>query len=212
MQTARVVNQPGPSVAACRRRRLAFSVVGAASSAALSAQAAASAEPSLEEITVTGTRIQQDGITAPTPVTVVDAARLQDLGATNIGNLQRELGRIDDSAASLARAVELARRVLAPTDRARLNAEIELGMTSLVQGDSARALALARGVLAIVPEDQPTVLLAEGRFLLARALGRSSAEGREAARQSLAIYRGLGEGLAAEAGLVETWLASAERG
>ena len=77
---------------------LAFSVVGAASSAALAAQAAASTEPSLEEITVTGTRIQQDGITAPTPVTVVDAARLQDLGATNIGNLLNTLPSFRPSA------------------------------------------------------------------------------------------------------------------
>lgn len=45
----------------------------------------------LGEITVSGTRIQQDGITAPTPVTVVDAVRLQDLGATNIGNLLNTL-------------------------------------------------------------------------------------------------------------------------
>jgi len=77
---------------------LAFSVVGAASSTALAAQAAAPAEPSLEEITVTGTRIQQDGITAPTPVTVVDAARLQDLGATNIGNLLNTLPSFRPSA------------------------------------------------------------------------------------------------------------------
>jgi outer membrane receptor protein involved in Fe transport len=77
---------------------LAFTVVGAASSAALAAQASAPAEASLEEITVTGTRIQQDGITAPTPVTVVDAARLQDLGATNIGNLLNTLPSFRPSA------------------------------------------------------------------------------------------------------------------
>jgi outer membrane receptor protein involved in Fe transport len=41
--------------------------------------------PDLEEITVTGSRIVRDGITAPTPVTVVSAERLQNLGATNIG-------------------------------------------------------------------------------------------------------------------------------
>jgi iron complex outermembrane receptor protein len=41
----------------------------------------------LEEITVTGSRIVRDGITAPTPVTVVSSERLQNLGATNIGDV-----------------------------------------------------------------------------------------------------------------------------
>lgn len=77
---------------------LAFAVVGAASSTALAAQAASSNDVALEEITVTGTRIQQDGITAPTPVTVVDASRLQDLGATNIGNLLNALPSFRPSA------------------------------------------------------------------------------------------------------------------
>ncbi|HEY6922490.1 MAG TPA: TonB-dependent receptor, partial [Steroidobacteraceae bacterium] len=39
----------------------------------------------LEEVTVTGSRILRDGMTAPTPVTVVSPARLQDLGTTNVG-------------------------------------------------------------------------------------------------------------------------------
>ncbi|MBK6919965.1 MAG: serine/threonine protein kinase [Deltaproteobacteria bacterium] len=137
--------------------------------------------------------------------------RLVVSATTNVGNLQRELGRLDASAASLTAAVEQARRILQPTDPMRLNAEIELGITSLVQGDSVRALSLARGVLAIVPEDEPTVHLAEARFLLARALGRSSTEGREAARQSLAVYRRLGEGVAGQAALVEAWLEPDDR-
>ncbi len=37
---------------------------------------------SLAEVTVTGSRIVRDGISAPTPVTVVGADRLQNLGAT----------------------------------------------------------------------------------------------------------------------------------
>ena len=41
----------------------------------------------LEEVTVTGTRIASDGTATPTPVTVVSQARLQDLGATNIGGV-----------------------------------------------------------------------------------------------------------------------------
>ena len=45
----------------------------------------------LEEITVTGSRIVRDGITAPTPVTVVSSERLQNLGATNIGDVLNTL-------------------------------------------------------------------------------------------------------------------------
>lgn len=47
--------------------------------------------PGLEEVTVTGTRIAHDGTTTPTPVTVVDAQRIQDLGATNIGQVLNTL-------------------------------------------------------------------------------------------------------------------------
>ena len=39
----------------------------------------------LEEVTVTGSRIVRDGMTAPTPVTVVSPARIEDLGTTNVG-------------------------------------------------------------------------------------------------------------------------------
>ena len=46
---------------------------------------------SLDEITVTGSRIVRDGLTAPTPVTVVSAERLQNLGATNIGDVLNTL-------------------------------------------------------------------------------------------------------------------------
>ena len=46
---------------------------------------------SLEEITITGSRIVRDGVTAPTPVTVVSAERLQNLGATNIGQVLNTL-------------------------------------------------------------------------------------------------------------------------
>ncbi len=140
-----------------------------------------------------------------------DDHRLVVSATTNVGNLQRELGRLDASAASLTAAVELARRILQPTDAMRLNTEVELGLTSLAQGDTAHALAQARGVLAVIPPDEPTVLLAESRFLLARALGPGSTEGREAARQSLAIYRRLGEGVAGQAALVEAWLEPDDR-
>jgi outer membrane receptor protein involved in Fe transport len=46
---------------------------------------------SLQEITVTGSRIVRDGVTAPTPVTVVSAERLSNLGATNIGQVLNTL-------------------------------------------------------------------------------------------------------------------------
>src|SRR5262245_45892362 len=45
----------------------------------------------LEEITVTGSRIVRDGLNAPTPVTVVSADRLENLGATNIGQVLNTL-------------------------------------------------------------------------------------------------------------------------
>jgi outer membrane cobalamin receptor len=63
-------------------------VAGALASRGASAQEATEA---LEEITVTGSRIVRDGITAPTPVTVVSSERLQNLGATNIGQVLNTL-------------------------------------------------------------------------------------------------------------------------
>ena len=45
----------------------------------------------LDEVTVTGTRIVSDGTATPTPVTIVSQARLQDLGATNIGQVLNTL-------------------------------------------------------------------------------------------------------------------------
>jgi outer membrane receptor protein involved in Fe transport len=45
----------------------------------------------LEEVTVTGSRITRDGTTTPTPVTVVSQERLEDLGATNIGQVLNTL-------------------------------------------------------------------------------------------------------------------------
>ena len=45
----------------------------------------------LEEVTVTGSRISRDGTATPTPVTVVSQERLQNLGATNIGQVLNTL-------------------------------------------------------------------------------------------------------------------------
>jgi iron complex outermembrane recepter protein len=59
---------------------------------AFSCSTAQAQEPAaLEEVTVTGSRIVRDGITAPTPVTVVSSERLQNLGATNIGDVLNTL-------------------------------------------------------------------------------------------------------------------------
>lgn len=45
----------------------------------------------LEEVTVTGSRITRDGVSAPTPVTVIGAERLSNLGASNIGQVLNTL-------------------------------------------------------------------------------------------------------------------------
>jgi outer membrane receptor protein involved in Fe transport len=65
-------------------------IFGAGALASHGAAAQENTEP-LEEITVTGSRIVRDGITAPTPVTVVGSERFQNLGATNIGQVLNTL-------------------------------------------------------------------------------------------------------------------------
>ena len=65
-------------------------VAGALTSPSVQAQDRAESD-ALEEVTVTGSRIVRDGITAPTPVTVVSSERLQNLGATNIGQVLNTL-------------------------------------------------------------------------------------------------------------------------
>ncbi|RYZ68603.1 MAG: hypothetical protein EOP08_00115, partial [Proteobacteria bacterium] len=53
---------------------------------ALTSAASFAAQPDdLEELVVTGSRIVRDGVSAPTPVTVVGAERIENLGATSIG-------------------------------------------------------------------------------------------------------------------------------
>src|SRR5688572_16033303 len=61
-------------------------------SATAYAQEAESDAQSLEEITVTGSRIQRaDGFSAPTPVTVLGADRLEARAIPNIGDALNEL-------------------------------------------------------------------------------------------------------------------------
>jgi outer membrane receptor protein involved in Fe transport len=77
-----------------RDRRSPFVVVFCAAGAAFASHAALAAEDDsvpLDEITVTGSRITRDGVTSPTPVTVVNAERLQNLGAPNIGQVLNTL-------------------------------------------------------------------------------------------------------------------------
>ena len=55
------------------------------------ARAADAAEKDSGELVVTGSRIVRDGFTAPTPVTVVGAERIEQRAATNIGDVVNEL-------------------------------------------------------------------------------------------------------------------------
>jgi outer membrane receptor protein involved in Fe transport len=48
-------------------------------------------QQTLEEVTVTGTRIRRDGYTAPTPTTVVDSEYMQNLGLVNIADVVTQI-------------------------------------------------------------------------------------------------------------------------
>ena len=45
----------------------------------------------LEEITVTGTRIRRDGYTAPTPTTIVDSEYMESLGIVNVADMVTQI-------------------------------------------------------------------------------------------------------------------------
>jgi iron complex outermembrane receptor protein len=82
------------SAFAVRRRTETLSTSLLALMCAVTATNVAAQEPvaeELEEITVTGSRIARDGIASPTPVTVIGAQRLADLGSPNIGQLLNTL-------------------------------------------------------------------------------------------------------------------------
>ncbi|MFC4313939.1 TonB-dependent receptor plug domain-containing protein [Steroidobacter flavus] len=57
------------------------------------AQEASTANPgdTLEELTVTGSRIEHSGFQAPTPVSVLDASQVEQRGTTNIANVINEI-------------------------------------------------------------------------------------------------------------------------
>jgi len=64
---------------------------GGMAPALVTAQQSGSGDDGLDEVTISGTRIATDGFSAPTPVSVVGAERLEQRAATNIGDLLNEL-------------------------------------------------------------------------------------------------------------------------
>ena len=49
------------------------------------------ANASLEEITVTGTRIRRDDFSTPTPTTVVDSQYMENLGIVNVADMVTQI-------------------------------------------------------------------------------------------------------------------------
>ena len=66
-------------------------VLSGASFIATAQQPPAASPASLEEITVTGTRIRRDGYNAPTPTTVVDNQYMESLGLVNVADLVTQI-------------------------------------------------------------------------------------------------------------------------
>src|SRR6476660_2967085 len=74
------------------RSRLVHAAVVAALAAPAMAQNADNPAAPVEEVTITGSRITSaSGFTAPTPVSVVNADRIEQRAVTNIGDLLNEL-------------------------------------------------------------------------------------------------------------------------
>src|SRR5262245_37133801 len=81
------------------KRRLVRAALGVA--CVLSGRYAFAGEPAeassmdpgfvVEEVTVTGSRIEQGGFQAPTPVSVVDSALIESRGASNLANVINEM-------------------------------------------------------------------------------------------------------------------------
>jgi outer membrane receptor protein involved in Fe transport len=68
---------------------IAISLTALASAA--QAQQADQTRGSLEEITVTGSRIASSGFQSPQPLTVMDASQIQNLGIVNVGDVLRQM-------------------------------------------------------------------------------------------------------------------------
>lgn len=60
----------------------------------------------IEEVMVTGSRIVRDGVSSPIPITVVDTARVDNLGATNIGHVLNTLPAFRASATPQAANIQ----------------------------------------------------------------------------------------------------------
>jgi iron complex outermembrane recepter protein len=86
------VRHVGPSsIRSVARPTLCLAVAIAVAASASAAAGEATGDDEVAEVVVTGTRLARDGLTAPTPVTVIGAERAQALGATNIGALLNTL-------------------------------------------------------------------------------------------------------------------------
>jgi outer membrane receptor protein involved in Fe transport len=51
----------------------------------------AAQQPGLEEVVITGSRIQRSGFDSPQPLSVIDAEQIEDLGIVNVGDVMRRL-------------------------------------------------------------------------------------------------------------------------
>ncbi len=81
-----------PSVRAFVRAALGVGLLSTSVAGfAQQAQPGAAAEDALESVVVTGSRIVRDGFESPTPVSVMGADRIEERGASNIGDALNEL-------------------------------------------------------------------------------------------------------------------------
>jgi iron complex outermembrane recepter protein len=76
---------------ACLARLSTFALAFAASGVTIAVAQEQEDEEAPDEITVTGTRIQRDGFTTPTPVTVIGRETIDDLGLNNVGDVVKQL-------------------------------------------------------------------------------------------------------------------------
>ncbi|MEM7153986.1 MAG: serine/threonine-protein kinase [Myxococcota bacterium] len=126
--------------------------------------------------------------------------------STMLGSIERSAGSIDQSLKRLHEAERLCDEVLPPDHLARVNTIIELGKTQFAAGDAAGSTASGRRALSLlVGHDVPPAQLAEARFVVARALGPQSDEGRGLATEALTSYEALGAGYAKEAAEIRAW-------
>jgi iron complex outermembrane recepter protein len=88
----------------CRLKLLTSTIIGIVAGGAASASSAQPQPPngtpssSVEEIAITGSRIQRTGMTTPTPVTVMDAATLSVLSPDQLIDSLRQMPQLFDSA------------------------------------------------------------------------------------------------------------------